>query len=63
MAQNASLGSVGGPISRPFLGLHSSSSERLGRCCVFRRADCGLRQITALTSIGWIADCTLASLP
>eukprot|EP00969_Alexandrium_andersonii_P351038 15434564-Alexandrium_andersonii.AAC.1 len=29
----------------------------------FRRADCGLRRIAALTSRGRIADCTLGSVP
>eukprot|EP00969_Alexandrium_andersonii_P018112 792830-Alexandrium_andersonii.AAC.1 len=30
-----------GPISRSFLGPRSSRFERLKRCCVFQRADCG----------------------
>eukprot|EP00969_Alexandrium_andersonii_P111815 4938340-Alexandrium_andersonii.AAC.1 len=37
------------PVLRPFLGPRSSSLERLKRCLMFGKADCGLRRIAALT--------------
>eukprot|EP00969_Alexandrium_andersonii_P167532 7405786-Alexandrium_andersonii.AAC.1 len=45
----------------PFLGPRSSRFERLKIFCSSRRADCGLRRIGALTSLGRIADCTLGT--
>eukprot|EP00969_Alexandrium_andersonii_P124944 5522621-Alexandrium_andersonii.AAC.1 len=50
-----------GPMLRP-LGLRSSSFERVRRCCILRKADCGLRRIAALTGLRRIADGKLGTL-
>eukprot|EP00969_Alexandrium_andersonii_P245687 10857767-Alexandrium_andersonii.AAC.1 len=46
----------------PLLGPRGSRFERLKRFYVFRMADCGVRRVAALTSIGRIAGCTLGAL-
>eukprot|EP00969_Alexandrium_andersonii_P214829 9487344-Alexandrium_andersonii.AAC.1 len=51
-----------GTILRPLLGPRGSRFERLKRCCVFRRAGCGLGRIAALAGLGLIADCILGTL-
>eukprot|EP00969_Alexandrium_andersonii_P150513 6655682-Alexandrium_andersonii.AAC.1 len=46
---------------RPSLGPRSSRFERLKQLCVFQKADCGLRRIATLASIGRLADRTLGA--